>query len=86
MFVLLGVCWHGCLLLWLYPQFAIPVFIIPVCCPLFVATIIVSTSNFPYKQWFVGGLVVLCDVAAAGAAEVAVGGVMLLLLAVAVAV
>jgi hypothetical protein len=50
-----------------------------------VATVVVSTSNSPYEQWLVGGLVVLCDVAAAGAAEVAVGGVELLLLAVAVA-
>jgi hypothetical protein len=39
-----------------------------VCCPPFVATVIISTSNSPYKQWLVGGLVVLCDVAAAGAA------------------
>ena len=29
------------------------------------ATIVVSTSNSPYKQWLVGRLVVLCDVAAA---------------------
>jgi hypothetical protein len=51
-----------------------------VCHPLFMTTIIVSTSNFPYKQWLVGGLVMLCDVA-----EVAVGGIVLLLLAIAIA-
>lgn len=46
-------------------------FVVPaVCCPPFVATIIVSTSNSPYEQWLVGGLVVLYDVAVAGAAEV----------------
>jgi hypothetical protein len=62
------------------------VFVVPaVCCPLFVAAIVVSTSNSPYEQWLIGGLVVLCNVAAAAVAEVAVGGVVLLL-AVAVAV
>jgi hypothetical protein len=50
-----------------------------------VAAVVVSTSNYPYEQWLVGGLVVLCDVAAAAVAEVAVGSVVLLL-AVAVAV
>jgi hypothetical protein len=77
---------------WPYPRFAIPAFVVlsvvlAVCRPPFVATIIVSTSNSPYEQWFVGGLLVLCDVAAAAAAEVAVGGVVfkLLLLAIAVA-
>ena len=47
--------------------------------------VIISTSNSLYKQWLVSGLVVLCDVAAAALAEVAVGGAMLLLLAIAVA-
>ena len=57
------------------------VFVVPaVCHPPFVAAIVVSTSNSPYEQWLVGGLVVLC-----GVAEVAVGGVVLLL-AIAVAV
>jgi hypothetical protein len=52
--------------------------VLAVCCPPFMATIIISTSNSPYEQWLIGRLAVLCDVAAA-AAEVAVGGVMLLL-------
>jgi hypothetical protein len=43
--------------------------------------VVVSTSIPPYEQWLAGGVVVLCDVAAA-AAE----GVELLLLAIAVAV
>jgi hypothetical protein len=43
------------------------------------ATIIISTSNSPYEQWLIGRLAVLCDVAAVVAAEVAVGGVALLL-------
>jgi hypothetical protein len=50
-----------------------------------VAAVVISISNSPYEQWRVGGLVVLCDVAAAAVAEVAVGGVVLLL-AIAVAV
>ena len=40
---------------------------------------IISTSITPYKQWLVGRLVVLCDIAVAAVAEVAVGGVVLLL-------
>jgi hypothetical protein len=52
----------------------------------FVATVVINTYNSLYEQWLVGGLVVLCDVAAAVAAEVAVGGVKLLLLVIAVAV
>ena len=59
--------------------------VLAVCRPLFVAAVVISTSNSPYEQWLVGGLVVLCDMAVAAVAEVVVGGVMLLL-AIAVAV
>jgi hypothetical protein len=65
---------------WLYLRFVFLAFVtLSVCRPLFVATVIVSTSNSPYEQWLVGGLVVLCDVVAA--AE----GVGWLLLAIAIA-
>jgi hypothetical protein len=71
------------LLVWLYLRFVFPAFVtLSVCHPPFVATIVISTSNSPYEQWLVGGLVVLCDVAVAAAAE----GVELLLLAIAVSV
>ena len=67
-------------LAWLYLHFVFLVFVVfSICHPPFVATVIISTSNSPCEQWLVGRLVVLCDVAVA--AEVAVGGVKLLLLA-----
>jgi hypothetical protein len=87
LFVGVAVRWCGCSLVWLYLRFVFPAFVIlSICRPLFVATIVFSASNSPYEQWLVGGLVVLCDVAAAAAAEFAVGGVELLLLAIAIAV
>ena len=47
---------------------------------------IVSTSIAPYKQWLTGGVVVLCDVAAAAASPVWSVVLLWALLAVAVAV
>ena len=74
------------------PWFIVPTLCCPqcslsaVCCPSFVVAVIISTSNSPYEHWLIGGLVVLCEVAVMVVAEVAVGGAMLLLLAIAIAV
>jgi hypothetical protein len=75
-FVLPAVRCHGCTCSSSSRCSSSSVFAVPaVCCPPFVATIVVSTSNSPYEQWLGGGLVVLCDMAVVGAAEVADGGV-----------